>query len=195
MDKNLPIKRIHHLEFIVGNALQAAYFYRKTFGFNQIGYRGPETGHPDCASYVLEQGRIRFIFTTPLSYKDPRNIFLLLHGDSVKDICFEVDDVDETYHEAVRRGAVSSRIPNDLQDETGSVRVAAVRTFGDVIHTFVSTDSYKGLFLPGYQPARIEGQELGFTRIDHVVANAEDRDVDRDWAVECIVDGRHYAGV
>ncbi len=80
MEKELTIKRIHHIEFIVGNALQAASYYRTTFGFNQIGYLGPETGHPDCASYVLQQDRIRLVFTSPLSHEDPRNVFLLLHG-------------------------------------------------------------------------------------------------------------------
>lgn len=179
MDENLSVERIHHLEFIVGNALQAAYFYRKTFGFHQIGYLGPETGHPDCASYALQQDRIRLVFTTPLSYLDPRNVFLLLHGDGVKDICFEADDVDKIYHEAIKRGAVSAMAPSTLQDEHGNVRRAAVRTFGDVIHTFVSIKDYTGFFLPGYQPARVEGEDLGFTRIDHIVANAEDRQMDR----------------
>lgn len=179
MEKSLPVKRVHHVEFIVGNALQAAYFYRKTFGFNQIGYLGPETGHRDCASYVLEQDRIRLVFTTPLSYLDPRNVFLLLHGDGVKDICFEVDDVDGVYQEAVKRGAASAMAPDDLKDASGGVRRAAVRTFGDVIHTFVSTKDYRGVFLPGYQPAPIEGEHLGFTHIDHIVANTEDRQMDR----------------
>ena len=179
MEKNLLLKRIHHIEFIVGNALQAAFFYRKTFGFNQIGYLGPETGHPDCASYILQQDRIRFVFTTPLSYQDPRYIFLLLHGDGIKDICFEVNDVDETYQETVKRGAVSALVPEDLQDIRGTVRRAAVRTYGDVIHSYVSTEGYTGVFLPGYQPAEIEGEGAGFTRIDHIVANTEDRQMDR----------------
>ena len=179
MDKNLPVKRIHHIECIVGNALQAAYFYRKTLGFDQIGYLGPETGHRDCTSYVLQQNRIRLVFTTPLGYQDPRNVFLLLHGDSVKDICFEVDDVDGVYQEAVRRGAASAMAPEDLEDTHGRVRRAAVRTYGDVIHTFVAAQGYTGVFLPGYQSARIEGQLTGFTRIDHVVANTEDRQMDR----------------
>lgn len=179
MKKPLPIKRIHHVEFIVGNALQAAFFYRKTFGFNQIGYLGPETGHPDCASYALQQDRIRMVFTTPLSYKDPRYVFLLLHGDSVKDICFEVDDVDVIHQEAVKRGAVSAMAPDDQEDAHGKIRRAAVRAYGDVIHTFVSKKSYTGVFLPGFLPSQIEGEQIGFIRIDHIVANAEDRQMDR----------------
>ncbi len=179
MNNQLPVKRIHHIEFLVGNALQAACFYRATFGFDQTAYLGPETGHPDRASYVLEQNRIRLVFTTPLSYEDPKNLFLLLHGDGVKDICFEVVDVENVYQNAVLRGAASAMEPKELHDEQGCVRLAAVRTFGDVMHTFVSTKDYKGLFLPGYKPLRVEGQKTGFTRIDHIVANAEDRQMDR----------------
>ena len=179
MEKELTIKRIHHIEFIVGNALQAASYYRTTFGFNQIGYLGPETGHPDCASYVLQQNRIRLVFTSPLSHEDPRNVFLLLHGDSVKDICFEVDDVDGMYKEALKRGAAPAMAPRDFMDTDGRVRKAAVRTYGDVIHTFVCHKGYSGVFLPGYQPSPVEGDEVGFTRIDHIVANAEDRQMDR----------------
>jgi 4-hydroxyphenylpyruvate dioxygenase len=187
MEKSLPVKRIHHVEFIVGNALQAAYFYRKTFGFNQLGYLGPETGHRDCASYVLEQNRIRLVFTTPLKYDDPRNIFLLLHGDGVKDICFEVDDVDAIYQGAVRRGAAPVMAPIDQADENGKVRRAGLHTIGDVIHSLVSIRDYQGVFLPGYQPAPIEGDQTGITRIDHIVANTEDRQMDR-WC-------DYYAGV
>lgn len=179
MEKSLPVKRINHIEFLVGNALQAAFYYRKALGFDQVGYLGPETGHPDRASYVLEQGRIRLVFTTPLRHEDPQNVFLLLHGDSVKDICFEVDDVDAIYEEAVNRGAPSARKPFSLEDEGGKVRRAAVRTYGDVIHSFVSLQDYSGIFLPGYREAVIKGDKVGFTRIDHVVANAEDRQMDR----------------
>jgi len=179
MEKALPVKRIHHVEFIVGNALQAAYFYRKTFGFHQLGYLGPETGHRDRASYVLEQGRIRLVFTTPLKYDDPRNIFLLLHGDGVKDICFEVDDVDMVYQEAVQRGATPVMAPMAGEDEYGTVHRAAIGAFGDVIHSLICSRDYRGVFLPGYQAARIKGEETGFTRIDHIVANTEDRQMDR----------------
>lgn len=179
MERSLPVKRINHIEFIVGNGLQAAHFYRTALGFDQIGYLGPETGHPDCASYILQQGQVRFVFTTPLSYADPRHIFLVLHGDSVKDICFEVDDVDALYNETVGRGATSAIVPHDQEDSGGRVRRAAIRTFGDVIHSFVSLKDYHGPFLPGYQPMVRKGEHVGFTGIDHVVANTEDRQMDR----------------
>ncbi len=179
MENILPVKRIHHVEFIVGNALQAAYFYQKILGFNRIAYLGPETGHRNSASYVLQQDRIRLVFTSPLKNDDPRNVFLLLHGDSVKDISFEVDDVDVVYEEAVRRGAVSAMVPETLEDKTGKVCRAAVRTYGDVIHSFVAANDYSGVFLPGYQPDPIKGEPAGFTRIDHIVANTEDKQMDR----------------
>lgn len=179
MEKSLPVKRIHHIEFLVGNALQAAFFYRKALGFDQIAYLGPETGYPDCASYVLQQGRIRFVFSTPLHNEDPRNVFLLLHGDSVKDICFEVDDVEEIYQESIRRGAPPARKPFKMHDENGTIQKAAIRTYGDVIHSFVSLQEYDGPFLPGYRDELRKGINVGFARIDHVVANTEDRQMDR----------------
>lgn len=179
MEQSLPVKRINHIEFLVGNALQAAYFYRKILGFDQTAYLGPETGHPDCASYVLQQGRIRLVFTTPLHHDDPRQLFLQLHGDSVRDISFEVDDVDAMHHETLRRGAASAILPQDLQDINGSVRRAAIRAFGEVIHSFVSTGNYTGPFLPGYEKAFLPGNGVGLTRIDHIVGNTEDRQMDR----------------
>jgi 4-hydroxyphenylpyruvate dioxygenase len=179
MEKSLPIKRINHVEFIVGNALQASFFYRRILGFHQSAYLGPETGHPDRASYVLEQDRVRLVFTTPLKCDDPRQLFLQLHGDSVKDICFEVDDVDAIYGEALRRGAIGAVAPRDLGDARGSVRHAAVGTYGEVIHSFISPGDYDGAFLPGYEAASLPGEPVGITRIDHIVGNAEDRQMDR----------------
>lgn len=179
MVTSLHIERIHHFELIVGNALQASYFYQKVMGFDLVGYLGPETGHRDRASYVLVQNRIQLVLTTPLSRNDPRNVFLLLHGDGVRDICFEVDDVDHVYKESVSRGAASEVEPHDVEDENGSVRRAAIRTYGDVIHSFVSFDQYEGVFLPGYRSLSRKGNDVGFTRVDHIVGNAEDRQMDR----------------
>ncbi len=179
MEKSLSVKRIHHVEFLVGNALQAASFYRHILGFDQIAYLGPETGHPDRASYVLEQGRIRLVLTTPLHHDDPRQLFLLLHGDGVRDICFEVDDVDEVYRRLVDRGAVSALAPGEQQDARGRIRRAAVRAYGEVIHSLISTAGYSGPFLPGYEPEFRQGEQVGLTRIDHIVANTEDRQMDR----------------
>ncbi len=179
MEQSLPIKRINHVEFLVGNALQASFFYRNILGFNQIAYLGPETGHPDCASYALEQNHIRLVFTTPLRHDDPRQLFLLLHGDGVRDICFEVDEVEAVYRETLQRGAVSAQVPEELQDAKGMVRRATIHTYGEVLHSLVSTADYSGPFLPGYEQAFLPGEQIGLTRIDHIVANTEDRQMDR----------------
>lgn len=179
MGLSSPVKRINHIEFITGNALQAAYFYRKALGFNQIAYLGPETGHPYRASYALKQGNIVFVFTTPLTSQDPKNVFLLLHGDGVKDICFDVNDVDTLYSETIKKGASPVQPPFTLKDNNGEARWAAIRTYGDVIHSFIDLDNYDGVFLPGFEPVQSNEQHVGFKRIDHVVANTQDRQMDR----------------
>ncbi len=183
MAQSLPLKRIHHIELIVGNAKQAAYFYRKALGFDQIAYLGPETGHPERASYALRQGKISLVLTTPLSHLDPLNIFLTIHGDSVKDIAFEVDDSDNIYQEVIKRGAKSWEEPADCQDKRGRVRRSSIRTYGDTIHSFIAKQEYDGPFLPGFEPLAKPGLDAGLLRIDHVVGNVEDRQMERwcDW--------------
>jgi 4-hydroxyphenylpyruvate dioxygenase len=179
MSGSLPIRRIHHIEFVVGNAKQAAYYYRNALGFDQIAYLGPETGVRDRASYALRQGEITFVLTTPLSDRDPMNEFLTAHGDSVSDICFEVDDVDVTHRQLTASGATSASEPEDHGDASGQVRRAAIHTYGDTIHTLLSKDDYGGLFLPGFVAEQRPGRSAGLLRIDHVVGNVEDRQMDR----------------
>jgi 4-hydroxyphenylpyruvate dioxygenase len=179
MNTSLPLKRIHHVEIVAGNALQSAYFYRKAFGFDLVGYLGPETGRRGQSSYALRQGDIQFIVTSPLSHEDPRNLFLTLHGDSVRDICFEVDDVDELYGTLMERGAVSVRKPVDDEDDNGRIRKAAIRTYGDTIHTFISLGDYKGVILPGFEEVSAKGDNTGIYRIDHIVGNVEDQQMER----------------
>jgi len=183
MSKSVPLKRIHHLELIVGNAKQAAYFYRKALGFEQFAYLGPETGHPERASYALRQGKITLVLTTPLSHMDPLNIFLNLHGDSVKDIAFEVDDCDQVYQQVIERGAKPWEAPAHHQDKRGRVRRGSICTYGDTIHSFIAKKDYDGSFLPGFESIHRPGQSTGLLRIDHVVGNVEDRQMDRwcDW--------------
>jgi 4-hydroxyphenylpyruvate dioxygenase len=179
MPNSLPLKRIHHVEFIVGNAKQAAYFYRQALGFSQFAYLGPETGRRDRVSYALRQGKIIFVFTAPLTHEDPMNEFVTLHGDSVKDICFEVDDVDAVYEETTRRGAPPALEPEDLSDDHGLIRQAAICTYGDTIHSLISKQDYSGPFLPGYVAAEQPGQDAGLVAIDHIVGNVEDQQMDR----------------
>jgi 4-hydroxyphenylpyruvate dioxygenase len=181
MSQSLPLKRIHHIEIIAGNALQSSYFYRKAFGFDLAAYLGPETGRSGEVSYALKQENVNLVVTSALSHEDPRNVFLTLHGDSVRDICFEVDDVGGVFDAVVSRGGVPVHGPVDDADDHGRVRKAAIRTYGDTIHTFLERRGYDGPFLPGFQEAVAKGENTGLYRIDHVVGNVEDRQMDR-WA-------------
>lgn len=171
------LKRIHHVSFLVGNAKQAAYFYRTAFGFDQVAYQGPETGCPERTSYVLRQGDIWLVLTTPLHHTDPANIWLMMHGDGVRDIAFEVEDATAIHDMTVARGAVSAGAPEVVSDEHGSVTTSSIRTYGEVVHTFIQRNGYPG-FLPGFELKEIKGRGVGLKCIDHVVGNVEDRQMD-----------------
>lgn len=176
----LPLKAIHHVELLVGNAKQAAYFYRHAFGFSQLAYAGPETGVREQASYVLYQGDIRLVVSTPLSPHDPMAEHLHRHGDGVLDIAFLVDDVDACFAEAVRRGGHVALEPYDRADQFGRIRRAKIRAYGDTLHSFISIADYSGPFLPGYQIRRRPSPGAGLERIDHIVGNVEN-DRMNDW--------------
>jgi 4-hydroxyphenylpyruvate dioxygenase len=170
----LPLNGTDYVEFYVGNARQAAHYYRSAFGFRLAAYCGPETGTRDRASYVLVQNRIRIVLTTPLKADHPISHHLRMHGDGVRDIALWVDDAEAAWRETTRRGAPGVRAPETLRDEHGEVRLAAIATYGDVIHTFVERANYRGAFLPGFQT--VEGDDLvarpaGLTHIDHIVGN------------------------
>jgi len=169
----VPLKAVHHIEFWVGNAKQAAYFYRTAFGFNQIAYSGLETGNRDKASYVLEQGRIRLIFSTPLNGNNGISSHIKRHGDGVKDVAFHVDDAKACYNACIERGAQSALEPNDISDENGSVTQAAICTYGDTIHSFISHNDYDGIFLPGFVESNVKGNNVGLRFVDHIVGNVE----------------------
>jgi 4-hydroxyphenylpyruvate dioxygenase len=174
MDENpLGLKRVHHLEFWVGNARQAAYFYRRAFGFSQIAYSGLETGKRKRSSYVMRQGTATFVLTAPLTPRSTVGRHVRLHGDGVRDIALEVEDVDAAFHEALKRGAAPSREPEDLSDAHGTVRRAAVRTYGDTVHSLLSLKNYSGPFLPGFARAEVPAEPAGITRVDHIVGNVE----------------------
>jgi 4-hydroxyphenylpyruvate dioxygenase len=169
----LKLKKIHHVELYAGNAKQSAYFYRKAFGFSQLAYSGLETGNRGSASYVLSQGKIRFVITSPLGPDHPAAEHIRKHGDGVIDIALQVEDADFAFAEAVRRGARPAVEPHDLKDEHGTVRRAAVHTYGDTIHSFISYDDYHGAFLPGYRTAEVAGESVGLLLTDHIVGNVE----------------------
>lgn len=173
MENPLKLKRIHHVEFWVGNAKQAAFFYRNGFGFSQIAYKGLETGSRDASSYVLQQNRTNFVLTSPLTPGHPAADHVRLHGDGVKDIAIQVEDADFAFEEAVRRGAQPAWEPRDISDKYGAVRWGAVHTYGETIHSFISYKDYAGPFLPGYASAIVPGEETGILLIDHMVGNVE----------------------
>ncbi|PYS99352.1 MAG: 4-hydroxyphenylpyruvate dioxygenase [Acidobacteria bacterium] len=188
-EKNpLGLKKIHHVEFYVGNAKQAEFYYRKAFGFSQAAYSGLETGNRETTSYLLRQNRVNFVLTTPLNPDHPAAEHIKQHGDGVRDIAFQVEDADHAFNEAVKRGATAIIEPRDLSDDNGRVRHAAIATYGDTIHSFysysdgkVSTNGngsgagyeYKGTFLPGFVPQEIAGEEVGIQLVDHIVGNVE----------------------
>ncbi|MCX6551669.1 MAG: 4-hydroxyphenylpyruvate dioxygenase [Acidobacteria bacterium] len=172
-DNPLRLKSIHHVELWVGNAKQAAYYYRHAFGFSQFAYAGLETGRRDATSYALQQGKARLVLTTPMAPDDPINDHIRLHGDGVRDIAFHVDDADAAFREAVARGAQPVSEPVDRTDGSGSIRHAAIATYGHTIHSFISYRDYAGPFLPGYVGKDAPGREAGLLRIDHMVGNVE----------------------
>jgi 4-hydroxyphenylpyruvate dioxygenase len=169
----LRLKRVHHVEFWVGNAKQAAFYYRKAFGFSQLAYSGLETGNRTFASYVLAQNKVRFVISTPFDPSHIASEHIKRHGDGVRDIALLVEDADFAFHEAVRRGAEPVHEPRDEQDEHGTIRRAAIKTYGDTIHSFISYSNYGGSFLPGYVTAEVPGEPVGIAAVDHMVGNVE----------------------
>lgn len=170
-----PINGTDFIEFYVGNAKQASHFYRTVMGFALEGYCGPETGVRDRASYLLTQNKLRFVFTTPLSSIGPIADHVRRHGDGVKDIAFWVDDAREAYRKAIERGAESAMEPNALRDDAGEVVRAAIKTYGDTVHSIVERRNYKGLFLPGFERTNspYAPTETGLQYVDHCVGNVE----------------------
>ena len=171
----LPLHGTDYIELIVGNAKQAAHFYKTAFGFQSLAYSGLETGSRNQASYVLKQGKIRLVLTTPYHSDSPLGQHLLRHGDGVKAIAFEVDDAHYAFEETVRRGAEAYLVPSVAHDEFGAVVRSGIRTYGDVVHIFVERKDYKGSFLPGFQPWNSEynPEPIGLEYIDHCVGNVE----------------------
>ncbi|MBE2319961.1 4-hydroxyphenylpyruvate dioxygenase [Solirubrobacter sp. CPCC 204708] len=169
----MPLHGIDHVEFFVGNALQAASFWTKVLGFKEVAYAGLETGVRDRASHVLEQGRIRIVLTGALVPGHEIGEHVARHGDGVKVIALGVPDVDHAYREATARGARGVEEPRDVSDEHGTLRRASIATYGDTIHTFVDRSQYKGAFHPGFAARDIDTGDTGLLAIDHIVGNVE----------------------
>lgn len=169
----LPLFGTDYIELYVGNAKQAAHFYKTAFGFQSLAYRGLETGSKNAASYVLKQGKIRLVLTTPLHSKSPINDHLRKHGDGVKVIALLVDDAKAAHAETTKRGAKSYFTPKKSQDEHGVIITSGIYTYGETIHVFVERKNYKGVFFPGYEVwnSTYNPPSSGLKFIDHIVGN------------------------
>ncbi|MCX2484103.1 4-hydroxyphenylpyruvate dioxygenase [Pedobacter sp. MR2016-24] len=169
----LPLNGTDHVEFYVGNAKQSAHFYKTAFGFKTVAYAGPETGLRDRASYVLQQGKIRLILTSPLKSDSPIMDHIKTHGDGVKILALWVDDAYKSYEETIKRGAKSYQEPQTLTDDFGEVRTAGIYTYGETVHLFVERKNYNGAFMPGYIAVEggYEPESTGLLYIDHCVGN------------------------
>lgn len=180
MSDFLPINRFDHLEFYVGNARQSATFYSNCFGFATTAYRGLETGSRDVASYVIEQGDIRFVLSTGLNPDHPTSQHFLQHGDSVAVIALDVPDTSKAFWATTSRGAISVIPPTEIKDENGLFRYSAIQAYGDVLIKFIDRSDYAGAFAPGFKGRRTtHSPSAGLASIDHVVANVEFGEMDR----------------
>ena len=164
-----------HVEFYTGNAKQTAFFYRKTFGFDLYAYCGPETGIKSRVSYVLNKNKVFFVFTTPLKSSHIGADWLLKHGDGVFNIAFKVDSVNDAFNGTLERGAKIYTDINELSNEDGIYRYAAIKSYGDCIHTFIDRQDYNGLWAPNYisMNSKKQKSDTKILLIDHVVANVE----------------------
>lgn len=171
----LPILGTDHIELYVGNAKQAAHYYQHAFGFEVIAYAGPETGIRDRASYVLRQGKIRLVLTSPLGRPSEISEHVSKHGDAVKVLALQVADATQAYRETITRGASSAREPTRIMDEFGEAVISSIKTYGDTIHTFVERKEYNGPFLPGYKvhKSTMKCDPAGLLYVDHCVGNVE----------------------
>ncbi len=170
----LPLQGIDHVEFYVGNAKQAAYYYRAAFGMKLVAYRGPETGMRDVCSYVLQQDKIRFVLTTSLQPGSKIADHVARHGDGVYAIALWVPDAESAYQETTNRGGRGVLEPVVTRDDHGQVRMSAIAAYGDTIHRFVERQNYQGVFLPGFQAVTEEDRVFrptGLRFIDHMVGN------------------------
>ena len=171
----LPIQAIDYVELYVGNAKQAAHYYRTAFGFTPKAYAGLETGVRDRVSYLLEQGEIRLVITGALGPESPVAEHVRRHGDGVKDIALRVEDCESAFRETVKRGARAIMEPTVFEDAQGVLKKATIATYGDTVHTFVERKHYKGAWAPGYRAVAgaPEVKPVGLAAVDHIVGNVE----------------------
>ncbi len=169
----LPLQGTDYIEFYVGNAKQAAHFYKTAFGFQSLAYAGPETGIRDKASYVVRQEKLTFAFTTPLKSQNEMADHIYKHGDAVKVIALKVKDAKDAWEQTTARGAVSYLKPQTLTDGSGKMILSGIHTYGDTVHLFIERDKYSGIFMPGYQKweSQYNPPPTGLLYVDHCVGN------------------------
>ncbi len=169
----LPLNGTDYVELYVGNAKQAAHFYKTAFGFQSVAYAGLETGIKDRVSYVLQQDKIRLVLTSPLSPGGEVNHHLDNHGDGVKNVALWVDDATKSWQETTKRGAESAFEPKTINDQNGKVVMSGIKTYGDTVHIFIERSEYDGPFMPGYKEWKSEYNPApaGLKYIDHMVGN------------------------
>ena len=169
----LPLLGTDYVEFYVGNAKQAAYYYQSAWGYELIAYAGPETGVKDKVSYVLQQGKIRLVLTASLLPDSAISDHVKKHGDGVRVLALWVDDAAKALEETRKRGEKVFEELNISSDSFGEVRTASIHTYGDTLHTFVERKNYSGCFLPGYEPAssKVPVKSVGLEYVDHCVGN------------------------
>lgn len=171
----LPLMGTDYVELYVGNAKQSALFYKTAFGFQSEAYAGLETGMKDRTSYVLKQGKIRLVLTTPMNEDGPINEHINKHGDGVKVVALWVEDAKSAWEETTKRGAKSFMEPTVESDEHGEVVRSGIHTYGDTVHIFVERKNYNGIFLPGYKKweSHYNPEPVGLKYIDHMVGNVD----------------------
>ena len=171
----LPLDGIDYIELYVGNAKQAAYYYLTAFGFQPLAYSGPETGVRDRASYMVQQGKIRFVLTSSIHPDTDIARHQQLHGDGVKVVAFTVKDAAEAFRSTTQRGAEAYLEPETLQDAHGTLIRSGIRTYGDTVHLFIQRSGYGEGFLPTYQPWQpaLKTESVGLAAVDHLVGNVE----------------------
>ena len=169
----LPLHGTDYVEFYVGNARQAAHFYKTAFGFQSLAYAGPETGVTDRASYAVRQHKLTFVFTTPLTSQNPMADHIYKHGDGVKALALMVDDARDAWEQTTLRGAVSYMEPTLLEDEQGKLVMSGIHTYGDTVHLFIERKNYRGVFMPGYRKweSQYNPTDTGLLYVDHCVGN------------------------
>ncbi len=169
----LPLQGTDYVEFYVGNAKQAAHFYKTAFGFQSLAYAGPETGVKEKASYAIRQNKLTFVFTTPLQNNSDIATHIQKHGDGVKHLALRVDDATDAWKQTTMRGAKSSGKPVTLHDKDGEVVMSGIHTYGDTVHLFIERKNYHGAFMPGYVEwkSSYNPTQTGLLYVDHCVGN------------------------